>query len=112
MFGDLDGDGRDEAALSVVCANGGGTAGGQLAFSAVIFKAVGRSFRVIGIVTPPQRRRLRRLVRPPRRRLLPVGIGEDERDVRARPAPPDAYHDSREALTQLESAATHFVTPS
>jgi hypothetical protein len=54
VFGDLDGDGRDEAALNVVCANGGGTADGQLAFSGVIFKAVGKSLRVIGIVTPRQ----------------------------------------------------------
>ena len=53
-FGDLDGDGRDEAALGVVCANGGGTAGGQLAFSVVVFKTVGRSLRVAGIVTPQQ----------------------------------------------------------
>jgi hypothetical protein len=54
VFGDLDGDGRDEAALQVICANGGGTAGGQLAFSAVIFKAVGKSLRVVGIVRPQQ----------------------------------------------------------
>ena len=54
VFGDLDGDGRDEAALEVVCSNGGGTAGGQLLFSAVIFKAVGTSLRVVGIVTPRQ----------------------------------------------------------
>jgi hypothetical protein len=54
VFGDLDGDGRDEAALSVSCANAGGTAAGQLLFSAVIFKAVGRSLRVVGIVTPRQ----------------------------------------------------------
>jgi len=53
-FGDLDGDGRDEAALGVDCANGGGTAAGQLAFSDVIFKAVGRSLRVVGIVAPRQ----------------------------------------------------------
>jgi hypothetical protein len=53
-FGDLDGDGRDEAVLHVVCANGGGTGAGQLADSAVIFKAVGRSLRVVGIVAPRQ----------------------------------------------------------
>ena len=53
-FGDLDGDGRDEAALHVVCANGGGTAGGQLEFSALIFRAVGGSLRVVGIITPQQ----------------------------------------------------------
>ena len=54
VFGDLDGDGRDEAALHVVCTNGGGTAGGQLAFSDVVFRAVGRSLRVVGILTPRQ----------------------------------------------------------
>ena len=53
-FGDLDGDGRDEAALNVVCANGGGTAAGQLAFSDVIFKTLEKSLRVVGIVTPQQ----------------------------------------------------------
>jgi len=54
VFGDLDGDGRDEAALHVTCANGGGMAAGQLQFSDAIFKAVGKSLRVIGIVTPRQ----------------------------------------------------------
>jgi hypothetical protein len=54
VFGDLDGDGRDEAALGVDCANGGGTAGGQLLFSDVIFKAVGNSLHVVGITTPRQ----------------------------------------------------------
>jgi hypothetical protein len=54
LFGDLDGDGHDEAALDVVCANGGGTAAGQLGFSDVIYKAVGKSMRVVGIVTPQQ----------------------------------------------------------
>jgi hypothetical protein len=54
IFGDLDGDGRDEAALSVDCANGGGTADGQLGFSVVVFKAVGTSLRVAGIVRPQQ----------------------------------------------------------
>jgi hypothetical protein len=53
-YGDLTGDGHDEAALDVVCSNGGGTADGQLAFSSVIFTAVGHSLRVIGIVTPRQ----------------------------------------------------------
>jgi hypothetical protein len=53
-FGDLDGDGRDEAALQVVCANGGGTAGGQLAFSEVIFTSVGKSLRALGILGPQQ----------------------------------------------------------
>jgi hypothetical protein len=54
VFGDIDADGRDEAALQVVCANGGGTADGQLAFSAVIFKLAGSSLRVLGIIRPRQ----------------------------------------------------------
>jgi hypothetical protein len=54
LFGDVDGDGRDEAALQVVCTNGGGMAAGQLAFAAVVFKAVGRSMRVLGILAPRQ----------------------------------------------------------
>jgi hypothetical protein len=54
VFGDLDGDGRDEAALDVDCANGGGTAGGQLAFSEVVFRASGTSLRIVGILTPRQ----------------------------------------------------------
>jgi hypothetical protein len=53
-YGDLDGDGRDEAALVVVCSNAGGTAAGQLAFANVIYAARGRSLRSIGIVTPRQ----------------------------------------------------------
>jgi hypothetical protein len=53
-YGDLDGDGRDEAAVAVTCGNGGGTAGGQLAFATVIFTARRKSLRVLGIVTPQQ----------------------------------------------------------
>jgi hypothetical protein len=49
-FGDLDGDGMDEAALDVGCANGGGTAAGQLEFSVVIFKADGKRLRALGVV--------------------------------------------------------------
>jgi hypothetical protein len=54
VFGDLDGDGRDEAALDVDCTNGGGTAGGQLAFRQVVFKAVGHTLYVVGVLTPRQ----------------------------------------------------------
>lgn len=54
VFGDLDGDGRDEAALDVECANGGGTAAGQLAFSEVVFRTVGKSLRVLAILRPRQ----------------------------------------------------------
>ena len=51
-YGDIDGDGRDEAALVVDCNNGGGTASGVLAYAQVIFTAVGKSPRVIGVVIP------------------------------------------------------------
>jgi hypothetical protein len=54
VFGDLDGDGRDEAALDIGCANAGGTAAGELGSAGVIFKAFRRSLRVVGIVTPRQ----------------------------------------------------------
>jgi hypothetical protein len=53
-YGDLDGDRRQEAALTVVCSNAGGTAAGQLAFSSVIFGARGRLLKSIGIITPRQ----------------------------------------------------------
>jgi hypothetical protein len=53
-YGDLTGDRRDEAAVDVLCSNGGGTADGQLAFSTAIFEAVGDSLRLIGVITPRQ----------------------------------------------------------
>jgi hypothetical protein len=54
-YGDLDGDGTtDEAAVGVVCSNGGGTAAGQLGFSYVIFCASENVLHLIGVVTPRQ----------------------------------------------------------
>lgn len=53
-YGDLDGDGRDEAAVGVVCSNGGGTASGQLGFATVVFRARDRELRVVGVVRPRQ----------------------------------------------------------
>jgi hypothetical protein len=53
-YGDLDGDGRDEAAVRVVCSNGGGTGGGQLGFTAVVLAARGNELNVVGIITPQQ----------------------------------------------------------
>jgi hypothetical protein len=44
--------GRNEAALTVVCANDGGTADAQLAFSVVVFQAKGHTLRVLGILRP------------------------------------------------------------
>ncbi|HEX6681102.1 MAG TPA: hypothetical protein VF063_10685 [Gaiellaceae bacterium] len=54
VFGDLEGDGHDEAAIGVDCANAGGTGAGQLRFSWVVFRAVGRSLRVVGILPTRQ----------------------------------------------------------
>jgi hypothetical protein len=52
VYGDLDQDGPDEAALRIICLNPGSTASGQLAFSAVIFKGRPGSLRVLGVLTP------------------------------------------------------------
>jgi hypothetical protein len=49
-FGDLDGDGRDEAALDVLCADGSGLEIGMLSTSSVVLRAVGRSLRVVGVL--------------------------------------------------------------
>jgi hypothetical protein len=56
VYGDVDGDGRPEAAVRVVCSNLGGTAAGQLAFSVVVFTSGPRSPRLIGVITPRQPR--------------------------------------------------------
>jgi hypothetical protein len=53
-FGDLDGDERDEAALNVMCSNGGGMAAGQLGSAYVIFSARRHVLRVVGVVRPRQ----------------------------------------------------------
>jgi hypothetical protein len=53
-YGDLDGDGRDEAAVGVDCNNGGGMAAGQLGFSSVIFSTRAGRLRVLGVVAPRQ----------------------------------------------------------
>lgn len=53
-YGDLNGDGHDEAAIDVVCNNDGGMAAGQLAFASVIFTAQKHSLRVLGIIAPRQ----------------------------------------------------------
>lgn len=55
VYGDLDGDGNDEAALAIVCNNGGETADGNLGYAQVIFTAAPKAPRVIGIVTPQER---------------------------------------------------------
>jgi hypothetical protein len=55
VYGDLDGDGRDEAALVVGCSNGGGTADGYLAYAQVIFTAEATSPKAIAVLTPQQK---------------------------------------------------------
>jgi hypothetical protein len=52
VFGDLAGNGGDDAGLSVDCTNGGGTADGVLLYSWVIFSGAGDRLSVLGIVTP------------------------------------------------------------
>jgi hypothetical protein len=52
VYGDLDGDGQLEAAVSVGCDNGGGTADGQLGFAYVVVAARAGRLRVLGTVTP------------------------------------------------------------
>ena len=54
VYGDVTGDGRDEAAITINCANGGGTADGQIAFATVIYTGSANTVRVLGIVTPRQ----------------------------------------------------------
>lgn len=39
VYGDVTGDGRDEASVGVYCSNGGGTAGGILAYARVVYTA-------------------------------------------------------------------------
>jgi hypothetical protein len=54
-YGDLDGDGRDEAAIALWCANGGGTAGGQLEQGIAVMTPGGKApslFGIIATVTP------------------------------------------------------------
>ena len=73
VYGDLNGDGRDEAALQVVCANLGGTAAGQLGFAVVVYTPGARAPRVVGVLTPT--------IRTPGRHvpiLVPTSITRDE----------------------------------
>ena len=52
VYGDLNGDRRDEAALQIVCANLGGTAAGQLAFAVVVYSPGIRASAAVGVLTP------------------------------------------------------------
>ncbi|MFJ8159416.1 hypothetical protein ACIRBY_00640 [Streptomyces sp. NPDC096136] len=53
-YGDIDGDGRDEAGVTIGCHNGGGTAAGRLAWGGVVFGRRGSDLTVIGTLTPRQ----------------------------------------------------------
>jgi hypothetical protein len=53
-YGDIDGDGRDEAVLDLDCSNAGGTAAGQLAFASVVYALRGHTLSSVGVVAPRQ----------------------------------------------------------
>ncbi|MDP9225275.1 MAG: hypothetical protein M3P18_15815 [Actinomycetota bacterium] len=55
VYGDLNGDGHDEAALQVDCANLGGTAGGQLAFAVIVYRPGVTEPVAVGVLTPQMR---------------------------------------------------------
>lgn len=57
VYGDLDRDGEDEAALVAGCNNRGGTADGFLAYAQVIFDFADGRPRVLKVVTPQERPR-------------------------------------------------------
>lgn len=52
VYGDLDGDGADEAAVPVDCDNGGGMAPGVWEYGAVLVKSAGGRLTSIGTVVP------------------------------------------------------------
>ncbi|GGU44753.1 hypothetical protein [Lentzea flava] len=51
-YGDVDGDGREEAAISLGCDNGGGTASSQLAFGFAVVRSARGALEVVGEITP------------------------------------------------------------
>jgi hypothetical protein len=55
VYGDLNGDGHDEAALQADCANLGGTAGGQLAFAVIVYRPGVTESVAVGVLTPQLR---------------------------------------------------------
>jgi hypothetical protein len=52
VYGDLNGDGVDEAALGVSCSNGGGTADSALAYAQVVYRAGASSVIAVGVLRP------------------------------------------------------------
>jgi hypothetical protein len=61
VYGDLNRDGRDEAALVVGCSNGGGTADSFLAYAQVVFMPGRNAPRAIAVLRPRQRTKPNRL---------------------------------------------------
>lgn len=56
VYGDVDQDGVDEAALYVDCNDGSGTAAGVFAYAQIIFTAGRRGPVAVGVITPRQQR--------------------------------------------------------
>lgn len=52
QYGDVDGDGSDEAAVSVGCDTGGSTAAGQITTAYVVVRGTGGVLQAIGTITP------------------------------------------------------------
>ena len=52
VYGDLAGNGHDDAGLFFDCNNGGGTAESALLLGCVIFNGLGSKLSVVGVVTP------------------------------------------------------------
>jgi hypothetical protein len=50
-FGDVDADGRDEAAVNLGCDNGGGTASSQLAFGLAVVRAQNGKLELVGEIS-------------------------------------------------------------
>ncbi|MGX9884489.1 hypothetical protein [Streptomyces sp. NPDC002276] len=55
LYGDLDGDGRDEAAVYVGCDDDGATQNAQLVAGYVVYGHAGKNLVVIGSITPRQK---------------------------------------------------------
>lgn len=54
VYGDIDGDGRDEAVVPLWCTNGGGTGGGQLGQGLAIMSGVAGKVSSLGIARTTQ----------------------------------------------------------
>ena len=54
QFGDVDGDGKPEAVVTISCNNGGGTAAGQLGQSLVVYSGSAGALELRGIISTTQ----------------------------------------------------------